>query len=136
MPATESKNAKASRNFKVVRGLVGPYPAGHVFSEDDFKERHGLTGSAPEKAQVNPDTYHDALLSRLLSLGVIEPATPSEVPQAVPVGPENMGTLPGNAAINRAASESVKAKAEQDAISAANAPKNDLPPLIPQPAKK
>lgn len=115
--AKANKGASDSeRSFKVIKGTVGPYPPGHVFSESDFRKRHPLTGSEAEKNQVNASTYHGDLLGRLLSLKVIEPAAANEVPSSPPIGPLNMPTPTGNSAIHRATTESLENKRSQETL--------------------
>lgn len=87
-----------SRNFKVVKGHAGPFPHGHIFSEDDFKEVH------PAPKDIDAAKYHASLINRLLSLGVIS-KTKDESGETPP-GPHTAGSISPIDSINQSVKES------------------------------
>lgn len=77
-----------SRGEVMVKGIP------HVFSEAEFRRLHPIPEKAIKNGQIDPATYHEALLDRLLKIGDIELASSSE-PMVTPVGPENKGNETG-----------------------------------------
>lgn len=106
-----------NKKFEVVRGQVGPYPFGHVFSYADFIQRYEIPDTAQAKRDIDPDTYHEDLIDRLIGLEVIRVASSDAVATPAPVGPENMTAAPKNEEIRRSARESIESKAYQNAVS-------------------
>lgn len=76
------------RTFTAVR-QSGDIPAGHTFTESQFKLKHPIPDN-PAGRGIDPGTYHNDLLGRLLSLGAIVPAKDESEPQEIPSGPADL----------------------------------------------
>lgn len=112
MAKTESvPTAKTiERKFKVIRGQVGPWNiAGangkpNVFTESEFRRLNPIGPSGQADESINPETYHNDLIDRLLAMKVIAHAPDDEV-TPTPLGPESN---PGRPARNQAIADSVR----------------------------
>lgn len=102
------------QNYTVNQTVVGPWPKGHTFSEEEFRRLHKL----PDNEQTRYDglteqgetAYQDDLLRRLLDNKAIVAADPAAKPMPTPVGPENRRSAPirNTAAVSEKKADSVK----------------------------
>jgi len=119
---SDAPKKEQSRIFRVIKGAVGPFPPNHKFSEAEFKRLNPLPKDQSVREQMDVDTYHDDLLERLTTLGVISEA-PGETPDVTPLGPEsgvNVGKPIRNPTITNAVKEELE---RQKAVAAAKAEK-------------
>ena len=104
-------DSKPMKSYKVVKGTVGPWPFGHVFSEAEFKRLHPpakLDADGEPTKQEAKDAYHAEALGRLIALKVVEP---TEEPAAeTPPGP---GSEPPKPVLSQA---EMIAKATRDSL--------------------
>lgn len=109
---TVSSSTDSETRYEVVKGSYGDYPFGGVFSESAFKARHPVPQGTDEKE------YHDALLLRGITLGVIIPTDK----KSTPVESGTLNPLAGSTmdAIRTSQAESQKAAADRKAISDAD----------------
>lgn len=63
--------AKSEKNYRVVKGTVGPWSEANkdVFTEAYFRELH------PAPKDVDADKYSASLIARLVTLGVVKETT-------------------------------------------------------------
>lgn len=106
---SETSEQNPGRIFKTVSGTVGKFyhdsgkpplvkARPHVFSEAEFVRVYAIPktkdGKMPE--DIDPETYHAALLQRLLMIGAIVEApgeTPMPTPGFSPTNSKNHGIL-------------------------------------------
>lgn len=98
------------KKYRVIKGHAGPFPFNSVFDRKEF-ERVTPLPSDPINKGIDPETYHDALLSRWLALKVI-----AEVPSDVPVDktPEGPESKPQQAVMNAGIKEAVASHLEAE----------------------
>lgn len=137
-PSIYLASPKGKGRVFTTRKHVGPFfgteSQPHSFSEDEFIRLHPIPKVAVESGQIDPDTYHNALLNRLLTLGAIT-EDPKAVPMPTPAGPENgFGTDQKNYGIEESTQSVLDAQAANKAIRtrdliAAKAARNDTTPI-------
>lgn len=81
---------KSNRVFTAVEH-VGPYSKGHPFDEQTFRTDHPLPDN-PEKAGIDPESYHDGLLNRLISKNIIK-ETPDAEPEPTEPGAHTLANV-------------------------------------------
>lgn len=95
--------------YRVLKN-ISAFPAGHVFDRAEFERVNPLPAD-PKAKGIDPDTYHDALIGRLMVLKAIV-RVPDDTPaEAAPEGPESRPAQPIlNAGIKEAVDSALKAQ--------------------------
>lgn len=89
---------------------VGPWVHPAVFSEYGFAAQHPIPDTASARASIDPDTYHDDLIARLVALGHVAEEDGAK-PTPVEAGP--------HAAANQSIKDSVAEHERSKSVRAA-----------------
>jgi hypothetical protein len=94
-PPQKPKAKKADRVFVTLKPISGFPTVGHKFSESQFRDLFPTKGVNQEHterilAQIDPETYHDALLDSLMARECIAVAPEGSVADSVPPTPHSL----------------------------------------------
>lgn len=108
---TESETPAKSQNYEVVKGTMGDWNKGDVFTLEQFQTAHPIDSTKKLVTDtIDADTYHGDLIDRLLALDVIVPTDKPATPPRIGPG----GYRAGSGAKNQGIKDSiVQAKAQK-----------------------